>query len=392
MKSKINLRVLLAASCSAWFVLASLVALTAADLPAGQIVDHVTCATDPSQSYALFAPANYTGSRSWPVIFAFDPGGRGRNPVERYQAAAEQYGFIVAGSNNSRNGSPEFVHAVEAMTIDVGNRFHLDPKRIYLAGMSGGSRVALFIALQAPAGSIAGVIASSAGYPDSRPRKTLPFALFGTAGTDDFNHLEMRQLDQALTTSHHLAVFQGGHTWLSSALAVEAVEWMEVQAMKTGLKPRDDQELDALFTKRSGVVMQGKADKDTFLAAQSIADDFNGLKDVAVFQARAAELGRDHAIRAALKKDRDEDDREEALLRDMASAAARLEAEDERPSALGELRQRWKDLSAQSKQASDSPQRRLARRVLGALSAGAVTKDPDYLKIIAQYRGARPTR
>ena len=83
----------------------------AADLPAGEIIDRVTCAADPSQSYALFVPADYTPSRTWPVIFAFDPGGRGRTPVERYQAAAERYGYIVVGSNNSRNGStrsPEF--------------------------------------------------------------------------------------------------------------------------------------------------------------------------------------------------------------------------------------------------------------------------------------------
>ena len=50
-------------------------------------------------------------------------------------------------------------------------RFNIDRKRIYVAGMSGGSRVALYVALQSD--SIAGVIASSAGYPDSRPRKTL---------------------------------------------------------------------------------------------------------------------------------------------------------------------------------------------------------------------------
>ena len=45
---------------------------------------------------------------------------------------------------------------------------------------------------------IAGVIASSAGYPDARPRASVPFAVFGTAGTDDFNYSEMRQLERAL--------------------------------------------------------------------------------------------------------------------------------------------------------------------------------------------------
>jgi poly(3-hydroxybutyrate) depolymerase len=359
----------------------------AADLQTGQIIDSVTCATDASQSYALFVPAGYTPSHPWPVIFAFDPGGRGRTPVERYQAAAEQYGFIVAGSNNSRNGSPEFLNAAEAMSADVMGRFNIDRKQIYVAGMSGGSRVALYVALHSAA--IAGVIASSAGYPDSQPRKSLPFPIFATAGTEDFNHLEMRQLDRALTTPHHLAIFEGGHAWLSSALAVEAVEWMEVQAMKSGLKPRDEQEIDRLFARRTAVAAAGRADKDTFLAVQALAADFKGLRDVSSFEARAAELGRDPNVRAALKKDRDEDDREEALLREIASAGARLASEDERLPALVELRQRWKGLSEQATQKDDSVQRRMARRVLGSLSAGAITKDPDYLNIIAQYRLGR---
>jgi poly(3-hydroxybutyrate) depolymerase len=397
-----------------WLVAAS--AALATDLPAGQIIDRVTCAADSSQSYALYVPSGYTPSRVWPVIFAFDPGGRGRTPVERYQIAAERYGFIVVGSNNSRNGSTELPKILAAMTTDAAERLAVDPKRVYLAGMSGGARVALQVALASASASskdvagVAGVMASSAGYPDGRPRKTLPFPIFATAGTDDFNHLEMRQLDRALTTPHHLAIFKGGHVWLSSDLALEAVEWMELQAMKTGLKPRDDGEIDRLLAERvadvSGVTGRAdtgrtdtgkvdtgkfdttKVDKDTFLALQAIVDDFQGLRDVSAFAARATELGRDKSIRAALQKDRDEDHREETMLRDVTSLEAQLKSDD-RQQALTKLRQAWKDLSTQAKQSIDSTERRLARRVLAALSADADKSDVEYLKIIAEYRVGR---
>ena len=73
------------------------VSVAGADLTAGEIIDQVTCTADPSQSYALFVPRDYTPTRLWPVIFAFDPGGRGRVPVERYRAAAERFGYIVVG-------------------------------------------------------------------------------------------------------------------------------------------------------------------------------------------------------------------------------------------------------------------------------------------------------
>ncbi len=372
-----------------WLVAAS--AAFAADLPAGQIIDRVTCAADSSQSYALFVPAGYTPSRAWPVIFAFDPGGRGRTPVERYQVAAERYGFIVVGSNNSRNGSTEIPKILAAMTADVADRLAVDPKRVYLAGMSGGARVALQVALASK--DVAGVIASSAGYPDGRTRKTLPFPIFSTAGTDDFNHLEMRQLDFALTTPHHLAIFKGGHVWLSSELALEAVEWMELQAMKTGLKPRDEGEIDRLLAARMPPASAGTggAGKETFLALRAMVDDFQGLRDVSAFATRLAALDRDKIIRAALQKDLDDDHREETILRDLTSMTARL-ASDDRLQALAQIREAWKNLSVQAKQPIDSAERQLARRVLGALSADAVTRDADYSKIVAEYRMGRETR
>jgi poly(3-hydroxybutyrate) depolymerase len=357
----------------------------AADLPSGVIIDRVTCAADTSQSYALFVPAGYTPSRTWPVIFAFDPGGRGRTPVERYQAAAERYGYIVVGSNNSRNGSTEISRILAAMTTDVAERLAVDPKRVYLAGMSGGARVALGIALASK--DIAGVIASSAGYPDSRVRKTLPFPLFATAGTDDFNHLEMRRLDRELSTTHRLVIFTGGHVWLSSDLALQAVEWMELQSMKSGLKARNTDDIERMFASRMASVDITKSDADTFRAVRALADDFQGLRDVSTLAARATELGRDARVRAALQSERDEDRREENILRDIAAIAARLPSAD-RPAALNELRQQWRNLSAQAKNPADSTQRRMARRVLSALSAEG-TSDAEYAKIIAEYRLTR---
>ena len=72
-------------------------------------------------------------------------------------------------------------------------------------------------------------------------------------------------------------------------------------------------------------------------------------------------------------------------------AEARLEAAD-RGDALMELRRRWKDLSDTAHAPDDSAARRRARRVLAGLSGGVTTTDPDYLKIINQYRLARSGR
>ena len=73
-------------------------------IPKGQIVERLECVNDSSQSYALYLPANYTPDRKWPILYALDPGARGKTPVEHFREAAEKYGWILAGSNNSRNG------------------------------------------------------------------------------------------------------------------------------------------------------------------------------------------------------------------------------------------------------------------------------------------------
>ena len=158
-----------------WVCFALGATLAAQSLPLGQIIDEVTCAADANQKYSLYLPSTYATHRTWPVILAFDPGGRGRRAVEQYQAAAEKFGYLIAASNVSRNGSwAVSMGAAQAMGADVTQRFAIDQKRIYTAGMSGGARVALGIALASP-NLVAGVVASSAGYPDSQPRKTLPF-------------------------------------------------------------------------------------------------------------------------------------------------------------------------------------------------------------------------
>lgn len=361
----------------------------AGDLPHGRVIDRVPCADDPSQSYALYVPSGYTPDREWPVIFGFDPQGRGVNPVERYQAAAEKYGYIVAGSNNSRNGDWQVsMAAVSAVTRDVSARFNISAKREYVAGMSGGARVAMGVALSSP--QVAGVFASSAGYPDGRARHELPFPVFETAGTEDFNRLEMREMDRDLQSPHRLVTFEGGHMWLPPAVAMQGVEWMEIQAMKSGRKPKDQAEIDAIFAARvAGLDISG-ADAASLAAANAIAEDFEGLEDVSKFAARASQLRSSPPVRAELKHEEDLDNQEEQWGQVVRGEETLLGDPAQRETALKQLRERWKKLSEMANAADDTPQRRMARRILGGLSMDVTVQDPDYLAIVREYRPARP--
>lgn len=315
-------------------------ALTAAvayaeDLPRGQIIDSVQCVAAPSQSYALYLPSNYSPDRPWNLILAFDPRAQGRKPVEQYQAAAEKYGYIVAGSHNSRNGPPDVsLTAAQAMWSDVGKRFSINPKRIYTAGFSGGARIAMKVALDSD--QIAGVIASSAGFPPGHRRSDLRFPVFGTAGTEDFNYLEMRQLDQQLKSPHRVVIFEGGHQWLPSSLAVEAIEWMESQAARPGSfeEPKPDVK--------------------------------------------------------ALNKDRQELQREAQIVAELSDLQQELGAGPvQRLSSLNKLKERLTALSRQANAPADSPERRMARRILGGVFIDfRAVPDAEYQKFVDGIRPA----
>lgn len=363
--------------------------LTAAEIPRGTIVNEVKCEADAAQAYALYLPSNYSAARAWPVILAFDPRGRGRTPVERYQAAAEKFGYIVAGSHNSRNGSwAVSMKAAEAMASDVERRFRIDAKRIYTAGMSGGARVALAIALGSD--FVAGVVASSAGYPDSQPRKTVPFAVFATAGTEDFNYHEVRELDRALDSPHRLAIFEGGHVWLSSELALEAVEWLELQAMAASRRPRDDAWIEAVYgarMERTGA-LTGAA---RVMALEAMAADFRPFRDVSVLRTEAVALRKDKAVRHAFQRELDEERAERRTMGEMFDLERQLGEIGTRSAAMGQLRGEWKRLRAEAESGQDSARRRVARRVIRSLGMGVSERvaDADYRKLVGEFRPER---
>ena len=352
-------------------------------LPIGTIVEDVKCAGDATQSYALYLPSRYSPARPWSILIAFHPGGRGRAMVEKYQAAAEQYGYIVAASNNSRNG-PWSVSAaaVKAMTGDLVQRFAIDPKRIYATGMSGGARVALQLALSND--GIAGVIASSAGYPDSEPRAKVGFALFATAGTDDFNYLEMRLLDRKLKTPHRLAIFEGGHTLPPDSIATDAIEWMELQAMKTGRRERDEALIDRLLEKRRAAIAAIEAPAETVHALEGAVADFTGLRDVSAESRRLQDLSQRSDVKNALSRERKSEDAEMLLLSDIFALEGELGDADRRGQAMITLRDRLSKLAKKASGESESPERSQARRVLRAITAGASgrVQDREYLQML----------
>jgi len=357
------------------------------EVPRGEIVDNVKCAANASQTYAIYLPKNYSGDRQWNLILAFDPRGRGRAPVEQFKDAAEKYGYIVAGSNNARNGPPDIsLDAAAAMGSDVVQRFKINMKRVYTAGLSGGARIAMKVAMDS--NEMAGVIESSAGFPPGERSSNLSFAVFGTAGTEDFNYLEMRQLDQTLNSPHRVVVFDGGHTWLPPELAVQALEWLEVQTMKAGRQSRDEKLIDGVFAARSADAAAQKTEVGTWEAASAMVRDFDGLRDVSKFAAQMETLQSKKSVLDALNQQHADEHFEAQLESELRDLQEGLEdGGSARAASLSQLKDRLTKLAAQAAGTADTSERRMARRLMGGIYVDSrAVADEEYQKFVDSLR------
>jgi len=350
--------------------------------PTGRIVERIACRSDPRFSFALYLPSRFDPARSGPLLLVLDPRGRGADAAERFREAAEEYGWILISSNDTKSDDATTPNAdiLQALWTDAFSRFPADPKRTYAAGFSGGARLAFLIALARP-GSLAGVVVSGGGLPaGSAIRSTPGFSVFATAGNTDFNYQEMRLLDATLEkygAAHRLAIFDGGHEWPPAPLAREAIEWLEARAMKSGLRPRDEKLAAALYGRELARVERREASGETaaaFVLAESAAADFSGLVPVAQAAETAARL-RERArrpIEQAVRRDAREAAAVDRVLRVFGEALAAIP-----PPPSSTVAHRI-DLAALQKQAAagDPEDRLSARRVMENLYVQAAFYRP----------------
>jgi dienelactone hydrolase len=315
-------------------------------LPPGTLTSAIPTLADPTQTWELFLPKSYSPDRQWPVLILFDPRARGQLAVELFRDAADELGWILASSNNTRSDGPAEpnARAVNAMIPDVMKRLPVDPRRVYAGGFSGGAVLAWTVGLKG--GFLAGVI-SVGGRPAPEQMALVPrFALFSTAGDTDFNFQATRELDAIAARAgvpHRLEIFPGPHAWCPPGPARAALVWLEVLAMRDGLAARDAALIDRALGEEMAAADSLAEAGDALGASRKLAEigaTFAGVGASDVL-AKAAERSRQllasTAAKNAAKEEKAAEKYENQHLRQISVAAARLRAAESRV-AIGDLR------------------------------------------------------
>lgn len=355
---------------------------TKLSFPKGQLIQKVGSRSDSTQSFILYIPKSYDPAKPAPVLYLLDARGRAKIPAELFRPAAEKYGYLMLSSYDSASDGPldPNLKAMQAMWNDSHAWFKIDDKRIYAVGFSGTVRSSILMATTVP-GSITGIIGAAAGFPQEfPPKKDTGFLFYGTGGDLDFNYWEMIELDEKLTAldlPHRVELFSGPHGWMPPELATAGVEWMEVQAMKAGSRPKDPALLEELWKKEIAAAQALETAGRTLDAAQrytAAARDFQGLRTVqetAEASAKGRDLAQSKAGKEQAKERKAEAGRYNRYVQDAAQVLFAPDGEDDVPMArVGQVlsQLRIARLKEEAKHL-DTEAGRAAKRMLSTISA-----------------------
>ncbi len=188
----------------------------------------ISCDANKSNTYTLYLPTNYDTTKTFPVIYFFDPHGKASLPIENYKSLSDSLGIIFVGSNATKNGMQwaEASTAANQLFADTKQKLKINGQQIFTCGFSGGARIASNLALQN--NNIAAVISCSAGLPPQPSQLRTDLIFVGIAGKEDMNLTEIYDAGQALKNSelkHLINYFDGPHEWPPLETMSEAIQF-----------------------------------------------------------------------------------------------------------------------------------------------------------------------
>jgi len=345
----------------------------------GKVIERVPVDADKTQSYSLYLPSRFDAKTKFPIIYAFDPGGRGKTAVQVFAEAAEKYGYIVVGSNDSRNGlsGDKLMPIFNNISDDTHRRFSVDDRRIVMAGFSGGARVASIFAYSCKCAFA--VIGSGAGFWQGvEVNNKLPFIYFGTAGYDDLNYFELRSLSEKLFGAqaiYRVEFFDGPHQWMPTSMAASALAWIELQAMRTNRRAKDVAFIERSFQERTLAAdrfLSAKKFVEAEAAFRSIVSDFDALKDTATAAEKLKALLASSDLKKALRTERDEAADYERRSQELYGSVQNLKNTEARQETLSQIKTVADGVRSRAEANEDSSSRRTARRILDGIYISSV--------------------
>lgn len=180
------------------------------------------CDADTSNRYHYVMPENHEGKVA--LLIILDSGGDGLLGVKKGIEGAAKIPCVIIGSDVVRNNNPFYIRIILGLIQDAEKKFPVDKDRIFLAGFSGGARMALDYARQYP---VNGVLMCGAG-PGTGSFNDLPSKVYMISGSTDFNFSEMYYNPIRVSGGEKFMsdYFRGKHEWPPAANLENGLTWL----------------------------------------------------------------------------------------------------------------------------------------------------------------------
>lgn len=220
-------------------------------LKKGIVLDSLKVNDSISETFSLFLPKSYSNDTIWPVVFVFEPQGRGKSAAQLFSHGAEEQGYIIIASNNivADDSLPNNLEVAYRMINTAFNFFPIDKNRIYSAGYAEGAEVASAIPALVP--NVRGVMAAGGTWlnPDLL-KKENRFSFIGISGYNDNRIYNLEEAVRFFRRNNHpasLYTFNGFHEWPGSQLISRALGSFTLQAMEKSLRPGNPSLVESLY-------------------------------------------------------------------------------------------------------------------------------------------------
>ena len=278
----------------------------------GVVVDSLKVSDSLSESYALYLPTSFNSTRKWPVLFVFDPEGRGKSAAQLFKNIAEEQSYLVVSSNNisDENELVKNVETAARLMATVSRMLPIDLQQVSTAGALEGAKVASSMPLMFS--EIFGVVAAGNQYMnlDLLDRKN-DFAFIGIVGDEQFTATGMNLTASALHDQKHLTAiytYAGASDWPKPDIMSSAVGSLTLQAIKNKLRPRDIQLVNQLYqediSRANKMISAGEMLQAMYLL-ELMEEKYDGLKDIAEVRQRRDQMKRSGTF---LKQKREEEE------------------------------------------------------------------------------------
>ncbi|HPE58611.1 MAG TPA: hypothetical protein PK904_19555 [Bacteroidales bacterium] len=178
-----------------------------------------SCRSHPQNSYEVYIPKRAPEAKL-PLLIILDPHGKGCFALQKFRYAANTYPSILVASNYIKNGSQDYVKALQELINDVSEKYPVS-NSVFVSGFSGGARMALAFAQNK---HINGLLLCGA-LANADVINTLKTSVYSISGTDDFNFVETAQFlfnEQSIPSNLRIELTRQSHSWPDSLLLAEA--------------------------------------------------------------------------------------------------------------------------------------------------------------------------